>query len=237
MKNLLKISLIFLLSLSAVNFINAQKALSTGSITYDMKMDKDNPMAGMLSNTNMVVSFKGNLVKTAINIMGGMASFNIIMDSGAKKGIMLMSMPMMGKNMAVEMTPDDVKNAESKSKENQSVSKIEYNKKNNKKIAGYKCHQAIAKVGGMPDGVTLYVTDKIKPGAQTQIQNQIPGLNGFPLGFEVVQAGMKINFEASKVDKASPADSEFDMTIPAGFQKVTMEELKSMGGGLGTFGL
>jgi hypothetical protein len=237
MKNLFKIVFIFFLSLNTAGLISAQKALTTGSITYDMKMDKNNPMAGMLSNTNMVVSFKGKLVKTVINVMGGMVNVNMIMDSDAKKGIMLMSMPMMGKNMAVEMTPDDVKNAESKSKENQALSKIEYNKKNNKKIAGFKCHQAIAKVSGMPDGITLYVTDKIKPAAQSQIQNQIPGLNGFPLGLEVVQAGMKINFEATKVDKAIPADSEFDMSIPAGFQKVTMEELKNMGGGLGTFGL
>lgn len=236
MRNLIKLSLLFCLTLSTSVAVFAQKTMSDGTITYDMKLDKDNPMAAMLNGTNMVLSFKGSLMKTSVNIMGGMMSMNIVMDNSAKKGLMLLSAPMMGKNMAVEMTEKDFADAENKQKENQAKSKVTYNKNKKKKIAGYKCYQATAKVEGMPEGVVLYLTDKIKPMGQSQIQNQIPGLSGFPLAFEVNQAGMKILFEASKVDKLSPSDKEFDMTIPEGFDKVTMEEIQSMGGGLG-FGL
>ena len=230
MKNLINLSLLLILTLSTYIGANAQKTMSDGTITYDLKLDKDNPMAGMLNGTNMVMSFKGSLMKTSVNIMGGMMSMNIVMDNTAKKGIMLVSAPMMGKNMAVEMTEKDFADAEKKQKENQSKAKVTYNKKNQKKIAGYKCYQAVAKVDGMPEGVTLFLTEKIKPMGQSQIQNQIPGLTGFPLAFEVNQAGMKILFEASKVDKMTPSDKEFDMTIPEGFEKVTMEEIQGMGG-------
>jgi hypothetical protein len=230
MKNLINLSLFLFLTLSTSIGVSAQKTMSDGTITYELKLDKDNPMAGMLNGTNMVLSFKGSLMKTSVNIMGGMMSMNIVMDNSAKKGVMLVSAPMMGKNMAVEMTEKDFADAEQKQKENQSKSKVTYNKNNKKKIAGYKCYQATAKVDGMPDGVILYLTDKIKPVGQSQIQNQIPGLTGFPLAFEVNQAGMKILFEASKVDKLAPADKEFDMKIPEGFDKVTMEEIQGMGG-------
>jgi hypothetical protein len=230
MKNLFNLSLILFLTLSTFVAASAQKTLSDGTITYDLKLDKDNPMAGMLNGTNMVLSFKGSLMKTSVNVMGGMMSMNVVMDNTAKKGIMLVSAPMMGKNMAVEMTEKDFADAENKQKENQSKAKISYNKKSQKKIAGYKCYQATAKIDGMPEGIVLYLTDKIKPMGQSQIQNQIPGLTGFPLAFEVNQAGMKILFEASKIDKIAPTDKEFDMTIPEGFEKVTMEEIQGMGG-------
>ncbi len=238
MKNLLKFSLFLLLSASILTTVNAQKnALSDGSITYELKMDKNEPMAAMLGNTNMVLTFKGSLMKTTVNLMGGMMSMNVVMDATAKKGVMLMSMPMMGKNMAVEMTSEDFQKADEKQKVNQTKSKIEYNKKSKRKIAGYKCYKATAKMDGMAEAITFYVTDKIKPLGQSQIQSQIPGLKGFPLAFEVNQSGMKIVFEASKIDKTKPTDNEFDMTIPEGFDKVTMEELQSMGGGLGGFGM
>jgi hypothetical protein len=230
MKNLINLSLFLFLTLSTFMGVSAQKTMSDGTITYELKLEKDNPMAGMLNGTNMVLSFKGSLMKTSVNIMGGMMSMNIVMDNSAKKGVMLVSAPMMGKNMAVEMTEKDFADAEQKQKENQSKAKVTYNKNNKKKIAGYKCYQATAKVDGMPDGVILYLTDKIKPVGQSQIQNQIPGLSGFPLAFEVNQAGMKILFEASKVDKLTPSDKEFDMSIPEGFDKVTMEEIQGMGG-------
>lgn len=236
MKNLLTFSLFLLLTVSTFVSASAQKTLTEGTITYELKMPKDDPMASMLGNTNLVLSFKGSLMKTSINVMGGMMSMNIIMDSQAKKGVMLISAPMMGKNMAVEMTPEDIKKSEETQKVNQAKAKIEYDKKSKKKIAGYKCHKAVAKVEGMPEGITLFVTDKIKPVGTSQIQNQIPGLTGFPLGFELVQAGMKINLEAAKIDKTAPADTEFDMTIPEGFEKKTMEELQGMGG-LGGFGM
>jgi outer membrane lipoprotein-sorting protein len=52
----------------------------------------------------------------------------------------------------------------------------------------------------------------------------------------MVQAGMKISFEAESVNKNTPSDMEFEMKVPEGFNIVGMEELQNLGG-LGTFGL
>ena len=88
MKNLINLSLFLFLTLSTFIGVSAQKTMSDGTITYELKLEKDNPMAGMLNGTNMVLSFKGSLMKTSVNIMGGMMSMNIVMDNSAKKGVM-----------------------------------------------------------------------------------------------------------------------------------------------------
>ena len=237
MKNLIKFSFLFLFTLSFLGTAQAQKTLSDGSVTYEMKLDESNPAAAMLAGATMEFVFKGDMVKTSIN-MGMMMSMNIIMDNKAEKGMMLMSIPMMGKNIAVEMTQEDIQKAKEEQKTNQSKAKIEYFKKNKKKIAGYKCYKAVATLTGMPDPIPLYITDKIKPAGQSQIQSQIPGLTGFPLMYEIKTQGMNISFEASEVKNYSPDAADFEMTVPDGFEKLTMEELKEMGmGGMGGFGM
>jgi hypothetical protein len=237
MKNLIKISFLVLFTLSFLGTTQAQKTLTDGSVVYEMKLDESNPAAAMLAGATMEFVFKGDLVKTSINL-GMMMSMNIIMDNKSEKGMMLMSIPMMGKNIAVEMTPEDIQKAKEEQKTNQSKAKIEYFKKNKKKIAGYKCYKAVATISGMPDPITLYITDKIKPTGQSQIQSQIPGLTGFPLMYEITAQGMKISFEASDVKNFTPESSDFEMSIPDGFEKMTMEELKEMGmGGMGGFGM
>jgi hypothetical protein len=237
MKNLIKISFLLLFTLSFLGTTQAQKTLTDGSVTYEMKLDESNPAAAMLAGATMEFVFKGDLVKTSINL-GMMMSMNIIMDNKSEKGMMLMSIPMMGKNIAVEMTPEDIKKAKEEQKTNQSKANIEYFKKSKKKIAGYKCYKAVATISGMPDPITLYITDKIKPTGQSQIQSQIPGLTGFPLMYEITAQGMKISFQASEVKNFTPETADFEMSIPDGFEKLTMEELKEMGmGSMGGFGM
>ena len=88
MKNLIKFSLFLLFAVSAFVGAYAQKTLTDATITYNLKMDEGDPMAGMLGNTNLVLTFKGSLMKTSINLMGGMMTMNIVMDATAKKGVM-----------------------------------------------------------------------------------------------------------------------------------------------------
>lgn len=237
MKNLIRFSFLVLFTLSFIGATQAQKTLTDGTITYEMKLDESNPAAAMLAGATMDFVFKGDLVKTSIN-MGMMMSMNIIMDNKNEKGIMLMSIPMMSKNIAVEMTAEDLKKAKEEQKTNQSKAKIEYFKKSKKKIAGYKCYKAVATISGMPDPMILYITEKIKPVGQSQIQSQLPGLTGFPLMYEITTQGMKISFVATEVKTTSPEASDFEMVIPDGFEKMTMDELKEMGmGGMGGFGM
>jgi hypothetical protein len=230
MKTITKFSLLFLFTFSITAASFAQKGMKNGSVTYEMSMEEDNPMAGMLQGTQMKFHFKGKKVKTEMNMMGGMVNMNVIMDNEAQNGVMLMSAPMMGKNMAVELTKEEMEKMKEEQKVNQKKPKIEYFKNKKKKIAGYKCYKVVATLPGVDEPITLYVTDKIKPEGQSQIQQQIAGLEGFPLSYEISQQGMKMIFTATEVSTDAPKDSEFDMTIPEGFEKVTLEELGGMGG-------
>lgn len=233
MKTITNFALILLFTFSAVATSFAQKSMKNGSITYEMNLEEDNPMAGMLQGTKMTMHFKDQKVKTEMNMMGGMMTMNVIMDNEAQNGVMLMSAPMMGKNMAVELTKEEIEKMKEEQKVNQKKPEIKYYKRKKKKIAGYKCYKVVATMPGVPEPITLYVTDKIKPAGQAQIQQQIQGLEGFPLSYEISQQGMKMIFTATEVKTKSPEDNVFDMTIPEGFEKVTMEEL---GGGMGGMG-
>src|SRR5690606_31530471 len=119
----------------------------------ELKLDDSNPMASMLSGATMEFTFKGDLSKTAINV-GMMMSLNVIMDNKNEKGLMLMSIPMAGKNIGVEMTPEDLKKMKEDQKVNQAKAQIEYFKKGKKKIAGYKCYKAVATMSGLPEPIT-----------------------------------------------------------------------------------
>lgn len=235
MKNSIQLIILFVIFVSFQSQSIAQKVLNNCTVTYGLKTSENSPINAIMGNAKMITSFKGSKVKTSMNVMGGMVAIDIIMDAEAKKGLMLFSMPMMGKNMAVELDEEGINKNDEKINSKKSINSIEY-KKEKKKIAGYKCNKAILRIEGYPEPVTVYVTDKINPGAKGQIQNQFPGLKGFPLGFEMVQAGMKISFEAESVNKNTPSDMEFEMKVPEGFNIVGMEELQNLGG-LGTFGL
>jgi len=211
----------------------AQKTISNVSITYELKMDKDNPAASMLNGTTMTLSFKEFKSKSNISVMGGMMNMDMIADAKDKKGLMLMAIPMMGKNVAVEMNADEM----NQNQDNSVKPEITYDKRSKKKIEGFLCYKATVKTSLSGEPLIFYLTDKIKPNASSQIQNQVPGLNGFPLAFEINQMGLKLMMEAVKIDKSLPSDDQFEMKIPDGFEKITMDEFKQMGGGLGSFGL
>jgi hypothetical protein len=215
--------------------INAQKAMTNGSIHYTMEMDSDNPMAAMMGEMNMIVSFKDHLFRTDVEMMGGMATTKIILDTKKQDGLMLMEVPMMGKNIAVEMTEEDMANMEQANEGTPPTFK--YFKNKTKKICGYKCYKVEATVEGADGPMNLYVTEQISPSGKTQIQKQLPGLKGFPLSYEVNQMGMVMTITATKVDKKAPAKSEFDLTVPEGYEKMTVEELGKMGGGMNGIGM
>ncbi|WCL80943.1 DUF4412 domain-containing protein [Saprospira sp. CCB-QB6] len=232
-------SLILFLGLGTTSLM-AQKKMTEGYIKYTMNMagEEENPMAAMLNGSEMKVYFLGSQVKTSINMMSGMMNMNIIMDNEAQAGLMLMSIPMMGKNMAVELTKEQIEEMKAQQKNvGASQPEFKYFKRKRKKIAGYKCNKVEVKMPGVDEPLTMYVTKKIKPAGQSQIQEQLPGLDGFPLRYEISQGGIKLVFEAEEISNKPPKAEVFDRSIPEGYEKTTLEELGGMQGLGGGFGL
>jgi len=206
----------------------AQKEISEAHVKYSMTADGG--MAAMMSGTTMDLYFNKTNAKVAMNMMNGMAKMDAIVDNKAKKGLLFLDM--MGQKKVVEM---DEKDLEASKQKNQKPSKVEYLKKY-KKIAGYKCQQVLVTIDGIADPAVVYVTEKIKPADLGEVSMmKFTQLKGFPLSWEIKQQGMTVKMEATEVSLAKLNKKTFDMTIPEGYEKMTMEELQQLGGG--SFGL
>lgn len=231
-------SICFIAAVAVAPELQAQKTFTDGTITYELKME-GNPMLAQMGEMKMDLAFKDAKSSMSMNMMNGLITTNMLLDNteNAKKGLLLMGM--MGKNMAVEINNEEFDKYEAQQRKNQEPPKLTEFKNVKKKIAGYKCYKVEATMAGVPEPVTVYICDKIKPMATSQFQMQFPGLNGYPLGIEIKQMGMTIAFNATKISTKTPEDSLFEMTIPDGYEKKTLDELMEMnpGGGGGMFGM
>ena len=175
----------------------------------------------MMQGTVIETSFRNELVKTNMSIMGGMIRNQTILDSKKKKGVMLYDM--MGRKIAVDLDMGETV-------ENIPDYTITYDKKDVKTIAGYKCYRADIDVKGKDDKMVMYVTEKIAP-TGSQLNEQFKDLKGFPLQYQMDQGGLKMTLKASEVSTTMPDSKAFD--VPDGYEKMTMEEFQKMAGSMG----
>lgn len=236
MKNILSIAFTLLFMSLMVTPSHAQKGkkVQDAVITYDMKLDGDNPMASMMGDITMKIGFNGTASIADVNMMNGMITTNVCFDKKKKEGIMLMNM--MSKKIAVKMNEEEMKEYQQKQSKNTAPPKIEYFKKETKKIAGYKCYKVICTASADSEPVTMYVTESIQPTATSQWAMQYPDMKGYPLSIEVTQKGMKVNIIANNVDTKASKNIKYSSKIPDGYEEMTVEELQEMskgGGGLG----
>jgi len=223
----------FALSLMLVAFVtpsfaqkNKEKAIDQARIQY--KMSGEGQMAAMITGSTMELSFTPNNVKLVANLMSGMMKMDVRMDNKKSEGIMLMDM--MGQKKVVEMDDEQMKKSKEK---NQKPPQVEYTSKY-KKIAGYKCQEARVTMEGVEEPAIVYITEKIKPSNLGDVSMmQFTGLKGFPLSWKIEQQGMTIIMEASDVSLDKLPKSTFDMKVPEGYEKMSMEDLQGMGGAFG----
>jgi len=182
-----------------------------------------------LSGSTMKLILKKDKSRTELNVMNGMFSLNIIMDAAKKNG--LMTLQMMGQNKYAEMDEALMKEKELEQR-NKKPTKIEYLKEY-KEIAGYKCEKVKITVDGIDAPVFMYVTPKIKSTAQTQLPVDINAIKGFPLEWSLSMQGVTVMMQATEVSKEVIDDALFDMSIPEGYEKMDMKDMKGLGGGLG----
>ncbi len=202
------------------------KTIQEAHVTYNMTAEGS--MASMMTGSSMDLYFTTNYVKLIANLMNGMVKMDVRMDNKKNSGIMLMDM--MGQKKVVEMDEEQMNNSKPK---NQKPTEVVYTKKF-KKIAGYKCQEALVTVEGMDEPAIVYVTEKIKPNNLGDVSMmQFTGLKGFPLSWKIEQQGMVINMVATKVSLDKLDKDTFDMTIPEGYEKMDIDDLKGMGNAFG----
>jgi GLPGLI family protein len=213
MKNL------FLTALFAATTIGAYAQMFEGKVTYGIEyVALPAQMKGMeaMLPEEMSTSLKGDMVRVEQNMAMGMKQITLVNNKTNKVNMLL---DMMGRKMNVEMTADDLDKKEKKAKP-----EIKY-MDGTKTIAGYVCKKAEVTYDQAANPVTIYYTEELPAKASREFK----GLKGYPLEYEISQQGMTMRMSAKKVEKATLPASDFE--VPAGFEKMTMDQLTKMMGG------
>ncbi len=224
-KSILTLTVLFL----AGHVAFAQKKLTNGVVKYEITdIDSESPEVAMLKGSEMALYFLDDLSRMAFSLMGGLVQVQTITNAGDPKNPALL-LDLMGQKIQLvglgENLPSPMSFAQGNPGE-QGKLKVTYDKKDKKKIAGYKCRKAIVRP---ENGVELafYVTKKIKPKNNLFAQT-IEGFEGFPLQYIIeTPFGVSVTLTATEV-LASVSSSDFD--VPKGYRQMTLEEFqKEMG--------
>ena len=222
MKKLVALITLILLS---VGQVNAQ--MKEGHIKYKIKMDLEDEkgenamVMAMMKNATLEVYFKGTKTRAEFSL-GAMMSMTTVTDSKSEDMLMLMNGMMMGKK-AIKTTMAEM---EAQAGDSGAEDKVDVKLVNETKvIEGYKCKKAIIT---MEEGVetVFWYTDKIEVNkkGQSYLNEHVPG---FPMEFEMNQGGTVVTMTVTSVEDTvgKKADKLFDMSIPSGYEEMSMEDL------------
>ena len=197
-----------------------------GQVKYAIEMTSDDPnvqsQLAMLNGSKMDMVFSEKFSRVDFS-MGMFLQVVTVTDLDANNGLLLMS-GVTG-NTAVVMTAEDVEKTAEEAPEFQ----IEATKET-KKILGYKCTKYILTTEEGTD-VSYWTTTEINA-SKTNNRYMNKSIEGFPLLFETEANGMKMTFTATEFKeglKGLNTKELFDMSIPEGYEEMTMEELEGMG--------
>ena len=210
-----------ILLLVAIVSINAfaQKEVKEGVMTMKMTMSTDNEQAkaafAMIGDIAVTTYFKGQKSRTEQN--NQMTGENIsIVDNDAKKVLVLLNNPMMGK----KYTETDISTTDEDAKALTVTANGE-----TKTIVGYECkgYDVTGKKEGVEVNMTLYTTEKII--APTQNTSMLGDkLKGYPMYMimKMNQGGidMQVTMEVTELKDEKVDDAKFDMTVPEGYEKM-----------------
>lgn len=250
MKQRMNFLLALIIGLGIITSASAQKKkpanFDEGIIKYKIEVE-GMPEAAQFANSSLInLYLKGKDSKMDISIMGGMASFQLINNMTENLFTLLMDVPTFYEKTAVSIDEDSdfLKELKEAGGRNQAPTKdveVKYFKNKKQKIAKYPCYKAELEMGdGSSDKLIVYLTEKLRPTALSQIEKTLGVMQGFPLGFEMRVEGMLIKITAIDVIKENLDEDAF--IVPESYSKKTMDEFKEeieqkMGTGNGGIGL
>lgn len=199
----------------------AQEAIDEGVMNLKVTMSSDNEQMNasfaMIGEIEATTFFKKDKSRTEMSsAMTG--SNTTIVDNEAKKLLVLMNNPMMGKKYLKQdiATEDEAENDITVTENGET-----------KTILGYECkgYDVVTKQNGHEQKITMYVTEKIKAPNQNTVGTG-DKITGFPLlaTVSVNQNGVSINTtaEVTEIKGEKVEDSKFDLTVPEGYDEMKM---------------
>lgn len=207
------------------SFAGAPKSFEgviTYKITYPGATFPKEQMA-MLPST-VTVSIKGT--KSRTEIIMGMGNQVEITDYTTKNKISLLDL--MGQKYAIKQTWEELQ----KENADKATGKVQVTGET-KNIAGFTCKKAIVTTeqDGIKSTLEVYFTDELGAVNANFDNPTYKDINGVMMEFTNKTEQFSMHFEATKVEKKSVSDKDFE--IPAGYTLTTQEELKSKFGGMG----
>jgi GLPGLI family protein len=208
--------LFFAFLLSAID-ANAQKALSEGTLVYNMSVETGSAepkMADMLDGATTTISIKGD--QSRVELVSGLGREATIFNAGTANGFILKDYS--GQKLMITLTSKDW------DANNKKYEGIEFeNTGETSVISGFTCKKAIAKLKSGSSFTVYYTTD-------VNIQNksydaQFKTLPGLPVQYEMQAGKMKFKFTLASISFDAVPSSKFEAP-KSGYRVMTYEETK-----------
>ena len=211
--------IIFLLSFCFLSSsINAQKALSEGTLVYNMSVETGSgepKMADMLDGATTTIYLKGN--ESRSELVSSLSREATIFNVSTGKGVMLKDYS--GQKLMITLT---AKNWEENNKKYQGI--VFNNTGETANISGFNCKKAIAKLNNGTSFTVYYTTDVNV--ANKSYDSQFKTLPGLPVQYEMQSGKMKLKFTLASISYNSVPASMFEIPT-SGYRVLTYEETKA----------
>jgi GLPGLI family protein len=213
----LKIVIFVLLLGLAFNFTNAQKALTEGTLVYNMSVETGSgepKIADMFDGATTTIYLKGN--KSRTELVSSLGREATIHDASKGTGVILKDYS--GQRLMITLTAANWAQNNSKYE-----GIIFQNTAETKTIAGFNCKKAIAKLKN-GESFTVYYTTEVSP-VNKSYDAQFKTLPGLPVQYEMESGKMKLKFTLASINYNLVSASKFEIPT-SGYRVLTYDETK-----------
>lgn len=192
---------------------NAQKTYTEGSAIYSTSTQGIDAEAKVAFNRD----------SSAVSIQQGPAAIKLLANNKGTYMAILVDVPLASIKKAAILSPDELKQAED------SAPKFTFTPTTEtKQINGFNCKKVIAKDAKTGTNSDVWVTTDISA-PENLLSRYFVAAGGFPVQFVGKQMGQMATITLKLINNDKPAPNTFG--IPTGFEKVTLTDLNSLGGG------
>ncbi|MGI4021022.1 MAG: DUF4412 domain-containing protein [Janthinobacterium lividum] len=206
----------FGLALTTIGFAaNAQKTISEGLITYNVSTN------GQQQETKNY--FKGD--SSSYQLQQGPAAIKILTNDKADYLAFIIDVPVASMKKAAVATPADMEQMKDQEPKFTSTQTTE-----TQTIAGFKCKKVQVKDSKSGSSFDVWVTNDVSAPTNS-LTKYFANFGGFPVKFTTIQMGKPLEVTVKSISAEKVKAGTF--SIPAGFDRITFEDLKALGGGRG----
>ena len=212
MNNLKNVALAF--AFTAIGFTaSAQKNFTEGVINYDVSVNGQQNEAKNF--------FKGD--SSSYQTQQGPAGINILSDVKTNYMVILVDVPVASMKKAAVLTPADMEQMKDQEPNFTFTPTSE-----TQTIAWYSCKKVQAKDSKSGSNFDIWITNDITV-PTNNLTKYFSSLGGFPVKFTTLQRGQPVQVTVKSIVQEKVKPGTFG--IPKDFDKITLQELMSMGGG------